>query len=165
MTTNATRTVTFRVIGIPQPKGSTRAFKRGDRVIVTSDNPRIADWQHAIATVARTLGAAPFVGAVAVAIVFRLPRPKSQPRRVYPVCRPDLDKLARGVFDALIGILIADDSAVVELVARKYYADTGTAPCAEITVSDDPFAVDAFKPARVRAKRCAYTGDLLEVIT
>ena len=35
--------------------------------------------------------------------------------------RPDVDKLARAVLDALTGLVIADDSTVVELRAGKSY--------------------------------------------
>jgi Holliday junction resolvase RusA-like endonuclease len=131
------RTVTLRVIGVPQPKGSTRAFlpKGSTRPIVTTDNPGIREWQRAIVAVAQTLGEVPFEGPVAVALVFRFPRPKSKPRRiVHHVTRPDLDKCVRCVGDALQGVLFADDCAIVAIHARKCYAPEGTAPGVEIAI-------------------------------
>lgn len=40
----------------------------------------------------------------------------------YPTVYPDLDKLVRAICDALTGTAYADDSQVVELMARKRYA-------------------------------------------
>jgi Holliday junction resolvase RusA-like endonuclease len=134
----ANRVVSFRVLGTPQPKGSTRAFlpTGSTRPIVTTDNPKIREWQHAIGAVAQTLGEAMFEGPIAIDLGFRFVRPKSKPRRVvHHVTRPDLDKCVRCVFDALQGILFADDAAVVSLTARKWYAAEGTAPGVEVAVA------------------------------
>lgn len=66
-----------------------------------------------------------FEGAVRLAIVFFLPRPKSMPARIkHHLTRPDLSKLVRGVEDALTGILWSDDSRIVDVIARKAYAVT-----------------------------------------
>jgi Holliday junction resolvase RusA-like endonuclease len=81
---------------------------------------------------------------VRVEIDFYLPRPPSikQSKRNFPIVPPDLDKLARGVNDGLNqgpngkannGRLWGDDSQVVELLARKFYADD-RAPGADIRV-------------------------------
>jgi Holliday junction resolvase RusA-like endonuclease len=50
-----------------------------------------------------------------------------------PIVPPDLDKLCRGLLDGIgqgfntgkvgDGIIYGDDSQVVELIARKFYAD------------------------------------------
>ena len=134
----ACRTVSFEVVGIAQPKGSTKAFMpKGARFpIVTSDNPRVKDWQHAIAAQAQTVGAgALFAGGVTLAVAFFLPRPVSLPRRVVAhVRRPDLDKLIRAVSDALIGILYHDDSQVCEIRASKQYAIGIDAPRVLVTL-------------------------------
>jgi Holliday junction resolvase RusA-like endonuclease len=141
--------VTFTVIGEPQPKGSTKAFVpkswaakavamgEAPRAIVTSDNPAAKGWQQLVAERAQTVltGDGLFVGPVRVAVVFRLPRPASLPRKVqHHLKKPDVDKLARNVLDGLRGVLYADDRAVVDLRARKVYAPTGSAPGADITV-------------------------------
>jgi crossover junction endodeoxyribonuclease RusA len=141
-----TRSVTFTVVGIAQPKGSTKAFvPRGwTRPVVTSDNPRAKDWQHCVSMTAQSVaGDGLFLGPVALRVSFALPRPASLPKRVVGhVRKPDVDKLLRAVGDALTGVLYRDDAQVVELHARKGYAEIGTAPQAEITVVDaGPFAV------------------------
>lgn len=130
--------VRFTVVGQAEPKGSTRAFlvkgKRGQvRAAVTSDNPSLKSWetnvrktlQGVIASTDRATLKAIFDGPVLVAIEFRLPRPKSLPRKVTQhMKKPDLDKLARGAIDALNTVLIRDDNQVVELRCRKVYAET-----------------------------------------
>jgi crossover junction endodeoxyribonuclease RusA len=86
---------------------------------------------------------APLAGPVNVHLVFRAARPKAHwrvagrlaitaPRR--PTTRPDVDKLARAVLDALTGVVFTDDSQVVELVAIKRYATAEHGPGVHITV-------------------------------
>lgn len=69
-----------------------------------------------------------------VEIDFYLTRPPSvkQTHRAYPIKPPDIDKLCRAVNDGLnqgpegkanFGRLWGDDSQVVELLAKKFYAD------------------------------------------
>jgi Holliday junction resolvase RusA-like endonuclease len=143
MLTMTRRVVTFEVIGIAQPKGSMKAFvpKGWDRAIVTSDNPKMKDWQQRIAEQAQTVAAdGQFVGPVAVSVVFHLPRPASLPKRVrHHVKKPDLDKLVRCLKDGLRGVLYHDDSQVTDLDSHKRYAVTAAAPRACITVAEaDP---------------------------
>lgn len=119
---------TFRVWvpGIPQPQGSSRAFVRGNRAVVTSANPALRGWREVVA-VGVGLALPPdwvvLDGPVAVTVTFTLPRPKSLPRRrQFPATRPDVDKLARAVLDALTGVVFRDDAQVVMLTAMKQYA-------------------------------------------
>jgi Holliday junction resolvase RusA-like endonuclease len=142
MTPHAVR---FKVLGVAQPKGSTKSFGfiRKDRTTgqplrtangnlaigtaTTSANPNLAGWETAVRSAAQQQCGGTFFGdtAVRIAIVFFLPRPQSLPRRVkHHTKKPDLDKLARAVKDALKGVLWQDDSQVVDLVARKAYAST-----------------------------------------
>jgi Holliday junction resolvase RusA-like endonuclease len=37
---------------------------------------------------------------------------------------PDLDKLVRAILDSLTGVVWRDDAQVVDIVARKVYAET-----------------------------------------
>jgi Holliday junction resolvase RusA-like endonuclease len=133
------RSVAFRVYGPAQPKGSARAFiSRGPtpRAIVTSDNPRAKSWALLVASSAQAAAeAGPLSGALSLAITFWLPRPRSV-RRESPTTRPDVDKLARCVLDALTGILYADDSQVVELYACKRYALGATSPHVAISLME-----------------------------
>jgi len=145
--------VSFTVLGIAQPKGSTKSFgfirknkatgqpiigRNGKPVIgttTTSDNPGVKGWEAAVRAAAQQQCGGVFFddAAVRIGMVFLLPRPVSLPKRItHHTKRPDLDKLARAVKDALKGVLWKDDSQVIDLVARKGYA-TGQ-PQARIVV-------------------------------
>jgi crossover junction endodeoxyribonuclease RusA len=132
----------FTVFGVAQPQGSAKAFMpKGARFpIVTSDNPQLKGWRQLVAQAAsRALkGAGVFLeGPVRVCADFSLPRPKSiggKPKA--HVTRPDVDKLARAVGDALTGVVWRDDSQVVQLKVTKAYARVGESPHAVIAVSE-----------------------------
>ncbi len=51
--------------------------------------------------------------------------------RVRPTVKPDVDNLAKGIKDALTGMIWRDDAQVVSLTVRKFYA---VDPRAEITI-------------------------------
>lgn len=117
-------TVSFFVHGIPQPQGSARGFNRGGKVVITSANPKLGDWRRVVAGVAQD-HARLFEGPVTVGLQFYLPRPKSLGKKVaLPAKRPDVDKLIRSCFDALTGVMWADDSQVTTVAATKEYATT-----------------------------------------
>lgn len=133
--------VRFTVYGLAQPKGSAKAFlpKGWTRPVITSDNRSLKAWEQTVrdrlqAVMAETPRAdleALFDGPVLVALEFHLPRPKSLPKRVtLHTKKPDVDKLARSTVDALNGVLFHDDSQVVEVRARKVYAET----CAKVEI-------------------------------
>lgn len=137
--------LTFTVYGIAQSKGSTRAFvpKGWTRPIVTDNNPKVKGWQQLVAEGAsKALEAAggetpDRAGAVKVSIGFYLPRPKKYQRRglaVSHLTKPDVDKLTRGVLDALTGVVWDDDSHVTELAVTKAYADLEAAPRVDVRV-------------------------------
>ena len=96
--------------------------------IVHQKNKELMAWRDAIYEECRdTMD--PLEGPVKVSIVFRMPEPKQNRRRL-PHVRPDVDKLARAVLDGLTGAAFADDCQVVDLRARKVYG----APGADITI-------------------------------
>jgi Holliday junction resolvase RusA-like endonuclease len=161
----ARRSVSFTVLGAAQTKGSAKAFVpqkwakaavaegKAPRAIVTNDNPNAAAWQQRIATEAQAVaGPLLFIGPVVLVMTFHLPRPKSLPRYVaHHLTRPDCDKAARCVLDALTGVLYHDDKQVVELHVRKQFAAAAAPPCARITVMEaaapDPVPSDLFADA------------------
>lgn len=123
-----TAPLTFTVLGVPIPKGSTKAFyiaKLG-RAITTADNRRSAPWQESVvdATLKAIGEAPPMEGPLALTLRFYLPRPKTAPKRVVDATKkPDLDKLVRCVGDGLKRAgLYRDDSQVVATVASKHFA-------------------------------------------
>lgn len=132
----------FYVPGLPIPKGSARAFVCRGRAIVCQDNAaRQKPWAKAIAVTARAHGVTVAPGPVSIALAFAMPRPKAQTdaagtvRAAYaarqPATRPDLDKLARCVLDALTGVAWLDDGQVVMLTASKEY---GPRPGVAVTI-------------------------------
>lgn len=134
------RIVSFEVRGVAAPKGSLRAFMVKGRKfpIVTHDNPRTRGWQWLVSDQAQRVSQdGLFVGPVALAVAFYLPRPASLPRHVrHHTKKPDLDKLLRCTKDALKGILYRDDSQVVDVIASKSYTAVNGIPRACISVAE-----------------------------
>lgn len=125
-------TATCFVPGVPIPKGSTKAFpfkrKNGKMgVAVTNANDKTKPWQEAITAIAKkelAWNGAVWTGAVSLTALFCLPRPKSRSTRTaLHTTRPDLDKLARSVGDALTGVAYVDDSQIVGWLLTKAYAE------------------------------------------
>jgi len=115
--------VEFFAAGKPEPQGSTRAFMVGDKPVITSTNKALRPWREVIGWEARRVHTGPPLDdAVCIMATFILPRPKSVKRK-QPTVKPDLDKLIRGLLDALSGVLYADDAIVVSVAAAKVYED------------------------------------------
>lgn len=131
--------VAFRVNGLPAPKGSFRiARKRGGKgFTVRKDSDKTETWHRLVGWAAKvTMGsAAPFTDLpLAVTVAFYLPRPKRAGAR--PSVKPDLDKLLRATLDPLEGIVIDQDSRVVEVSASKHYANAAEPIGAHITITE-----------------------------
>jgi Holliday junction resolvase RusA-like endonuclease len=142
----------FTVVGVAQPQGSAKAFMRKGKQhpIVTSDNTQLKGWRQLVAHAASQAlrddrRCTFFEGAGPVCADFYLPRPKSLGAKVRAhMTRPDVDKLARAINDALTGVVWRDDSQVVQLKVTKAYARVGESPCAVIAVR--PVEVDGALP-------------------
>lgn len=126
--------IRFVVWGLPQSKGSARAFipKGWSRPVITSTNKGLKTWERSIkdavqpvlAETPSDVKAAIFDAPVALSLLFHLPRPKSLPKRVTQhTKKPDLSKLVRGAEDALIGLVYRDDAQIVAIGCKKLYAD------------------------------------------
>lgn len=132
----------------PLPKhGKRLRDARFHEMILTSDNRDLKQWRAIVrsdAVNARILahGNEGLRGiefpdaAIRLTLIFVLPRPLRCPtwcakddwstgRRVPGRTRPDVDKLSRGVLDALTGIVYTDDGQVADLVAQKVVAAAG----------------------------------------
>jgi crossover junction endodeoxyribonuclease RusA len=151
--------------GDPIPQGSVKAFafvpKGGGRprASVTSDNPRLRDWRADLAHAARTQGGHCFVSDWPVLIVarFRLPRPKSAKKSAsgeqLAAKKPDIDKLARAVLDALTHVWLRDDSLVIELACSKRVCELGERPGVDIELWRVTTSPAAQSPAPPRDER------------
>ncbi len=131
---------TFFVAGEPVTKGSIRAFvPRGwTRPVLTSTGGKeLKAWESNVSWTAKQEGVKPLPGAVSLTLTFELPRPKSLPKKVAAhTKKPDIDKLARAVCDALTGIAYADDSQIVSLTVSKRYATDGAVSGCKIAITD-----------------------------
>lgn len=129
------RRIRFDVVGLPAPQGSKTAVVTGGRARVieaggSTGRARHRNWRLTVAEAARDAWGdqPPIDRACRVGIEFRMPRPKSAPKRaLWADKRPDCDKLARACLDSLTeaGVL-ADDSRVVDLWVVKMLADGWT---------------------------------------
>jgi Holliday junction resolvase RusA-like endonuclease len=120
------------IYGIPVPQGSARAFNRGGKVVVTSDNVNLKKWREFTSfALRRGIGKPNIDGPVGVSLSFFFERPKSHLngsgtlRKGYStshIVKPDLDKLVRAILDAGTDAgLWQDDAQVVRLTASKNY--------------------------------------------
>ena len=122
------------VFGDAQPAGSKRGFKHPHtgQVIVTDANPKSKTWKGQVAQAAGEHYRGELLdGPLLVAFTFYRPRPRSHygtgrnSERIkdsspaYPATRPDVLKLARGVEDALAGIVYSDDARIVTELLKK----------------------------------------------
>lgn len=117
------------IYGVPQPQGSIKAFmpKGCKRPVLTSDNAKLKPWrqevaQSALAEMAR-LGLKPIARprGVLLQIAFFFDKPASIKAGASKTTKPDVDKLLRGLADALTGIAFQDDSQVVQCTISKQF--------------------------------------------
>ena len=127
--------ISLIVYGEPAPQGSKRIIKGR---LVEASSAKLRKWRKAIADTC--LGHADqniILGPVHVEANFYLTRPQSVKfnKRPLPIVPPDLDKLCRGLLDGIgqSQVIWGDDSQVVSLTARKYYADQHE-PGAEVVI-------------------------------
>lgn len=138
--------ISFRVLGVPAPKGSFRiSRKRGGKgFTVRKDSDKTETWERVVAASAKAeLHAGgwlardpPFVGVpLRARLTFYMPRPPSC-RRKAPMVKPDIDKLVRSTLDAMEGVAFDQDSRVVHLTASKTYATDLRPPGCWIELED-----------------------------
>lgn len=128
----------FFVPGLPQPQGSKSSFairnKAGDfrGVNTTESNKKTKPWRADVKAFAMEAmaGQSLWQGPLCVHLDFILYRPLSLPKtKPTPPCtkKPDWEKLARAVGDALTGTVWCDDVQVVEGHVTKRTAELGEA--------------------------------------
>lgn len=127
-------TYTLSIHGKPATKGSTVSFlSRGGKVITRTDSARLVPWTDAVRWACREARmelAGPDTP-IHVSATFVVPRPKTT-KRTHPTTRPDIDKWARALLDALTGMAYADDAQVIGLNVDKCY---GTAWVTHVQVT------------------------------
>lgn len=136
----ANPSLAFTVKGHPEPAGSKRIGRAGGaqgRPIILDANRKSEPWKRVVAATAR--GAmlkarlsTPFDGPLWVEMVFFRERPASHlrtngelslegQRHPFPAGKPDVLKLARGVEDAMSGVVYTDDARIVSEQLRKQW--------------------------------------------
>jgi Holliday junction resolvase RusA-like endonuclease len=136
----------WRALGLPKGQPRPRAFVRNGRAAVY-DSGTAEGWKGDVARACRDLENRCLVHALAVKLVFYMPRPKhhlrvnGQLKPASPVFlhqqKPDADNLAKAVLDALTGIYAwHDDDQVCELTVVKRWELPGEqAPGCAITIT------------------------------
>lgn len=131
--------LTITVAGTPAPQGSKRHVGNG---VMVESSKAVKLWRQDVRTAAeKALAASPAIALtrapVSVEIAFYLKRPKGHYRTGRNACllrdtaparpagKPDVDKLARAVLDALTAVTWVDDAQVADLAAHKFYAELG----------------------------------------
>lgn len=129
--------ISFFVAGLPKPAGSKRGFfiPKLNRVAIVDACKGSKDWKVDVKHEAQAkYSGDPWDCPIALRLTFFMPRPKGHFRTgkhasmlrnsapFYPLTKPDVLKLARGVEDALTGIIYKDDCLIVEEHLFKKYA-------------------------------------------
>lgn len=134
-----TERIAIQVPGIPIPQGSKTAHVLKGRAILRDANAsKLKPWRKHVRAVAEdaTRYHDTITGPVRVWVRFTFNRPPSHYRTgrnahllkdqapTYPTAKNDVDKLQRAIFDALTDAHVwKDDGQVVDVRARKFYAD------------------------------------------
>lgn len=133
--------IRLHVTGAPVPQGSVRSIphRTTGKPVTMADSANLSRYRGDLREAARRAGEHYATEAVSAWLVFRFQRPMNHwlpanRSRVAPVLhpraptrmskKPDIDKLARAVLDALTGEAYADDEQVVHLIATKHWSDT-----------------------------------------
>jgi len=120
--------IEFRADGVPVPQGSMKVINGR---VLHSQGSALAVWRSTVAFAAKIAGAKVTDEPVEMTMVFIMPKPKTV-KRDLPTVPPDLDKLVRGVLDALTHVCYSDDAQVVSINAHKVY---GATPGVEIRLT------------------------------
>ena len=143
------RTITIRVDGVPiaEPRKRCRSFGKGVHLYTPKNHP-VTAWKQRIKMAVTQQFLCldhpdPFSGPLQCRLHFRMPRPKHltwKTKVMEPLPhfkKPDIDNLAKAVFDSLNGSLWHDDSQVVDLRAGKVVTDSRP-PGVEIYIAELP---------------------------
>ena len=138
----AKKTISFRVPGAAQPRGSKRgfAFKRASGAVgvaMVDSCKKSGAWMDRVSTFAlEAYSGEPLDGPVVLAVACYFARPRSHygsgknagtvkasaPK--FKTTTPDCSKLLRGIEDALTGIIYKDDRQIIWTTCTKFWGDS-----------------------------------------
>lgn len=133
--------IKFTVPGQPVPQGrprfTTKPFVR------SYDPPKSAKYKNKVKKFAEKIAPEkPLQGELYAEILIfketlksfnKTKKAAAEARTLRPTTKPDADNYAKGILDAVKGIIWEDDGQVVDLVTRKFYSEI---PRAEITIKE-----------------------------
>lgn len=130
------------VAGKPAPQGSKRGIqhKTTGKVVLIESSKAVKPWREDVRAALLDEHGQPkerIDGPVTVSLEFLLPRPVSTPKTgpAFAMRKPDIDKLARAVLDAITSAgVIEDDARVIALTATKDLVRPGETVGCRITV-------------------------------
>jgi Holliday junction resolvase RusA-like endonuclease len=124
------------VSGKATPQGSKKAFVINNRAVLVDASGGNKEWRKKVTDAVKAHEQyIRYKGAVNVSLAFYMEKAKSN-KTGFMMQKPDIDKLARSVLDALTDSeIIEDDSRVVHLTCSKIWADEQ--PGVLITISQE----------------------------
>ena len=128
--------IEFTIEGKAEPQGRPRAVRMGAGVRMY-DPPKSKAYKQVVSLKGRSYMARnhlePYTEPLKVTLEFYFKPPKSYSKKrlkaienleEFFIKKPDIDNLVKCVTDGLNGIAYLDDALIVELVAKKQYADS-----------------------------------------
>lgn len=118
----------IEISGVPVPHAAPRFTRAGYAYSIRDKNRDYAQWQIK----AQYNQEAPISGPVSIRATFHMPIPKTTSKvrklqmlngKMFHIKRPDTSNLYYFIENALKGIVIDDDSQVVEFTARKVFSE------------------------------------------
>jgi len=121
-----------KVVGLPLAEKRPRVGRYGN--VYSPSGPARKAFAEEMKSILSSRGGEllPFVGAVAVKLLFTFSLPTSAAgagaAKVEQghICKPDVDNLIKFALDACNGVLYGDDKQVVEIYAKKVYGDVSS---------------------------------------
>jgi len=124
--------IEFTIPGEPVPQARPRASRQGNRVVMY-DPPKSRNYKKYVELIARQYAPKKlYEGELEMEIKIYRPIPKSTTKKnralknagiKRPIVKPDNSNYAKGIEDALNGIIYKDDSQIVDLKISKFYSD------------------------------------------
>ncbi len=120
--------IDFFVPGKPVSKGNIRSFQVKGRTVYVDGNKSLKSWEALARMIIReVMPKKPWDGAIEVEATFYFQEPKGTPKcrkgKLAMTKKPDIEKIARALNDAMTGLIYVDDSQITCLRLKKRYDD------------------------------------------